>query len=106
MALYGEGIFGSPIQASSLIGWWPLDDNSNDYSGNGQNGQYNNTVFQNIAEVDMAERAGNGSFISNVLIGAVISNVIAMPAHGASYGLTNSNGLLSDYFPITAALRM
>ena len=37
-ALYQEGIGGSPINIQSLVGWWPLNGNSNDYSGNGNNG--------------------------------------------------------------------
>ena len=37
-ALYQEGIGGAPINLQSLIGWWPLNGNTNDYSGNGNNG--------------------------------------------------------------------
>ncbi len=37
--LYMEGIGGDPILPQNLIGWWPLNGNSNDYSGNGNNGQ-------------------------------------------------------------------
>jgi hypothetical protein len=37
-ALYQEGIGGAPIKIQSLVGWWPLNGNANDYSGNGNNG--------------------------------------------------------------------
>ena len=37
-ALYQEGIGGAPINLQSLVGWWPLNGNANDYSGNGNNG--------------------------------------------------------------------
>ena len=37
-ALYQEGIGGAPIKIQNLIGWWPLNGNANDYSGNGNNG--------------------------------------------------------------------
>ncbi|MCL4404377.1 LamG domain-containing protein [Candidatus Marsarchaeota archaeon] len=37
-ALYKEGISGGPINSSSFVGWWPLNGNANDYSGNGNNG--------------------------------------------------------------------
>ena len=37
-ALYQEGIGGAPIDLQSLVGWWPLNGNANDYSGNGNNG--------------------------------------------------------------------
>jgi len=38
-ALYLEGIGGAPIDLQHLVGWWPLNGNANDYSGNGNNGQ-------------------------------------------------------------------
>ena len=37
-ALYQEGIGGAPIDLQNLVGWWPLNGNANDYSGNGNNG--------------------------------------------------------------------
>ena len=38
-ALYLEGIGGAPVNLQHLVGWWPLNGNANDYSGNGNNGQ-------------------------------------------------------------------
>ena len=37
-ALYLEGIGGAPIRPQNLVGWWPLNGNANDYSGNNNNG--------------------------------------------------------------------
>ncbi len=37
-ALYDEGIGGAPIRLQNLVGWWPLNGNANDYSGNNNNG--------------------------------------------------------------------
>jgi len=37
-ALYLEGMGGAPMKLQNLIGWWPLNGNSNDYSGNNNNG--------------------------------------------------------------------
>jgi hypothetical protein len=37
-ALYVEGMGGAPILPQNVIGWWPLNGNVNDYSGNGNNG--------------------------------------------------------------------
>ncbi len=37
-ALYQEGIGGAPTNLQNLVGWWPLNGNANDYSGNGNNG--------------------------------------------------------------------
>ena len=44
-ALYLEGIGGAPIDLQNLVGWWPLNGNANDYSGNGNNGQTYNVNF-------------------------------------------------------------
>jgi hypothetical protein len=38
-ALYLEGIGGAPIKIQNLVGWWPLNGNAQDYSGNNNNGQ-------------------------------------------------------------------
>ena len=44
-ALYLEGIGGTPIYLQNLVGWWPLNGNANDYSGNGNNGQATNVIY-------------------------------------------------------------
>ena len=46
-ALYQEGIGGVPIDLHNLVGWWPLNGNANDYSGNGNNGVPTNILFAN-----------------------------------------------------------
>ena len=40
--LYSEGMGGAPIAGAGLVGWWPLDGNANDYSGNNNNGVASN----------------------------------------------------------------
>jgi len=37
-ALYLKGLGGAPSPLQNLVGWWPLNGNSNDYSGNNNNG--------------------------------------------------------------------
>ncbi len=44
-ALYLEGIGGAPFELQNLVGWWPLNGNANDYSGNGNNGVPTNVIF-------------------------------------------------------------
>jgi hypothetical protein len=44
-ALYQEGIGGAPVDIQNLVGWWPLNGNSNDYSGNGNNGVPTGVTF-------------------------------------------------------------
>ncbi len=42
--LYREGIGGAPVSLTNLLGWWPLNGNPVDYSGEGLNGTAANTV--------------------------------------------------------------
>ncbi len=44
-ALYLEGIGGVPISLQNLVGWWPLNGNPNDYSGNLNNGAPTNALY-------------------------------------------------------------
>ncbi len=44
-ALYQEGIGGVPINLRNLVGWWPLNGNAQDYSGNGNNGAATNVIY-------------------------------------------------------------
>ena len=44
-ALYREGIGGAPTNIQNLVGWWPLNGNAKDYSGNNNNGVPTNVVF-------------------------------------------------------------
>jgi hypothetical protein len=37
-ALYQEGIGGAPIAPSNIVGWWSLNGDTKDYSGNNNNG--------------------------------------------------------------------
>ena len=46
-SLYVEGIGGVPIDLQDIIGWWPLNGNVNDYSGNGNNGGATNIYYAN-----------------------------------------------------------
>lgn len=43
--LYRSAINSVPIKNSKLVGWWPLDKNANDYSGNGNDGIPHNVNF-------------------------------------------------------------
>jgi uncharacterized protein (UPF0333 family) len=93
-ASYYGGPFAGPVNQRRVVGWWPLDGNGNDYSGNGQNGQYDNITFQTLARPVYSVLARNGTTLSNVPIGVVISNGIAGGLLGATHGLS-VNGAFS-----------
>ena len=44
-ALYIEGIGGAPTDLPYLMGWWPLNGNAQDYSGNGNDGVPTNVIW-------------------------------------------------------------
>ncbi len=46
-ALYMEGIGGAPIKPQNIVGWWPLNGDPNDYSGNNNNGQSTAVQYTN-----------------------------------------------------------
>jgi hypothetical protein len=46
-ALYREGIGGVPTSLPHLVGWWPLNANPNDYSGNQHKGAPANVIYSN-----------------------------------------------------------
>ncbi len=46
-ALYMEGIGGAPIKPANVTGWWPLNGDANDYSGNNNNGQSTDVQYTN-----------------------------------------------------------
>jgi hypothetical protein len=43
--LYHEGIGGEPVLLQNLVGWWPLNGNANDYSGNGNEGLATGVIY-------------------------------------------------------------
>ncbi len=44
-ALYNGGIGGAPIKLNNLVGWWPLNGDVKDYSGNNNNGVPSGVTF-------------------------------------------------------------
>ncbi len=44
-SLYQEGIGGAPIKLNNLVGWWPLNGDTKDYSGNNNNGAASSVTF-------------------------------------------------------------
>jgi|GEM_PF-4163607 hypothetical protein len=51
LQLYQEGIGGEPVVPSNIVGWWPLNGNPNDYSGQGNNGNINHINYSLISNL-------------------------------------------------------
>jgi hypothetical protein len=47
-SLYVEGIGGPPLILRNLVGWWPLNSNMNDYSGNNVTSLTNGIGYTNV----------------------------------------------------------
>ncbi len=45
VSIYRQGEFGSPVTNLSIVGWWPLNGNANDYSGNGNGATTFNVLY-------------------------------------------------------------
>jgi hypothetical protein len=45
LALYDEGVGGAPISLPSLVGWWPLNGDTKDYSGNNNTEVPSNIIY-------------------------------------------------------------
>lgn len=59
--LYQEGITGFPIARVSLSGWWPLNGDSNDYSGLGDSGTATNLGYRQASgHIPSLESSNNG----------------------------------------------
>lgn len=44
-ALYDDGIGGAPVDPTHIVGWWPLNGNAQDYSGNNNGGTPTNVLY-------------------------------------------------------------
>ena len=94
-ASYASGLFSTPVTSQNVIGWWPLNDNPNDYSGNGQMGLPTNVVYSSAGELDLSVIAHSGFPISADPVGIVITN-------GTAMGFTNSKLLSSQTGTVNA----
>ncbi|MCL4405036.1 MAG: prepilin-type N-terminal cleavage/methylation domain-containing protein [Patescibacteria group bacterium] len=76
---YGTNLAISPIYNSSgLVGYWPLDGNAKDLSGNGNNGTWNGgTADYGIGRVGSAALFNASSYISMGGAGATTTNITA-----------------------------
>ena len=64
--LYYRGIGGSPVLAPAITdeGWWPLNGNTNDYSGNNNNGFGAGSFSFTNLNAQQAETSSKSSFLS------------------------------------------
>ena len=79
--IYAEGISSMPISNAGLVGWYPLDGNANDYSGNGNNGVPTNVIY-----------SGLSNYTYNMLSSA---SIYSINRNVANFNLTKSSWVYS-----------
>jgi hypothetical protein len=89
--LYLNGIDGLPAPSNSLVGWWPLNGNPNDYSGNGNNGITNSVVYGYIHGYP-GDPVYDGSFYSGNL-----TNIIEGVSNCANINQCNNTAVQQLY---------
>ena len=93
-SLYSGGVQGSPIYTGNLVGWWPLNGNTRDYSGYAKNGTAVGYVpYAPVAQLSATVLDHAGSPTANVLVGFTASSGIFTDSNSAIASYTNQNGV-------------
>ncbi len=102
--LYINGIGSMPVN-SSVVGWWPLNGNANDYSGFGNGGGAVNSIkYGSVIQLNTKVYSFSGGFLPNSLVGFVTSEG-TMSGNGMySSVYSNSSGLASGFVSSYPAL--
>ncbi len=91
--LYNNGIGGAPV-SNSIIGWYPLNGNANDYTGVSSEGSVIGYVpFGSVAQVSALVKTRDGTPLSGALVGFT-SSLGNFSSKGPYYSSkTNSSGI-------------
>ncbi len=93
--LYGEGITGAPVLPANIVGWWPLNGNAYDYSGDNNAGIANNVIFPTVSVLQARVSDAYGHPINGILVGlSTTKGVFTQNAFTASYA---TNGIASAF---------
>ncbi len=101
--LYQEGIIGAPVLPSNVVGWWPLNGDVRDYSGNGNDGFYwAPSLFTTVAQLSAKVTNSAGLAVANDLVGfsSTFGNFSTRPSYS---NFTNANGIATAFLnqPVT-----
>ncbi len=97
-ALYMEGVDAPPAQSADLVGWWPLNGNTNDYSGNGYTGTPSNITYGSLAQLEARAVLGNGGTNIDSLIGMIANNGTFNQSGKGNVALySNSSGYVKTF---------
>ncbi len=97
--LYSEGIAGTPLIPANTVGWWPLNGNANDYSGNGNTGTIHGPAFfPSVAQLFAKVTSPQGFVLGNTLVGFETSLGTFFSANQFATNFTNANGVATALF--------
>ena len=94
LQLYQQGISGQPYTSSNLGGWWPLNGDAIDYSGNGNNG----ILYGNVNFVSTSSIQNTNANQTNVLAGSFngLSSYVKI-SNFPSVGSVTMSALIEPY---------
>jgi hypothetical protein len=96
-AIYSQGFGGAPIMTQNAIGWWPLNGNMNDYSGNNDDAFPANVLYQTVVQVNAYPLALNGTTVSFPALGNGVP-VFQLTGFASGSGALGYNGMFNDSF--------
>ena len=103
LQFYQAGITSAP-QTNSIVSWWPLNGNTNDYSGSGNNGAVSGSlVYPAVSQIFATVRNSMGKPTSNTLVGFTttlgnFTNGKALTVQSQEESnFTNSNGIATVF---------
>jgi hypothetical protein len=98
LQLYQNGIGGAPATTANVVGWWPLNGNTNDFSSGGNLGTPSSIGYNSIVYVQAHAALAGGANAANALIGGITSSGVftqsSMPKISA---YANSTGYMKAY---------
>ncbi len=97
-ALYSGGIAGSPVMTSNVVSWWPLNGNSNDYSGQGNNGAVGGApiTYPSVSQLFATATNSTSNSVTGGLIGFT-SSIGTLSGGPSTSNRTNSAGIATAF---------
>ena len=90
---YLNGISALPIPGNSLLGWWPLNGNANDYSGYGTNGNViGPLLYTSVSQLTAKVTDQFGRPVKNAIVG-FSTNTGNFTSSRSTTNYTNGNGI-------------
>ncbi len=96
--LYQEGIAGTPVAPANVVGWWLLNGNANDYSGNGNNGNVIGPLtYTSVAQLFAKATNQLGYPLNGLLVGFTTTLGTFNGINQVATNYTNANGIATAF---------